>query len=213
MSYYHVDAALVLRGYNYKIVVSLRVFAFVYEIRFPYESKKVFDRILHELHCLDKVHPHNFTLDLDQIDRIFEYHFIQRSSCSFPVTNVELEYMFDTFGFLWLHYDSPPYLPYLLEKLVDGLSDERMRPPQPCSTTTTTLYEVVIGINPSFNVELVIATNCDGNFKSKNITVHGNATIIKQTGPKLVYSVEQWKSLELMAILEEICPIAQRDVL
>ena len=25
---------------------------------------------------------------------------------------------------------------------------------------------------------------CDGIFKSKNITVHGNATIIKQTGPK-----------------------------
>ena len=25
---------------------------------------------------------------------------------------------------------------------------------------------------------------CDGNFKSKNITVHGNATIVKQTGPE-----------------------------
>ena len=52
---------------------------------------------------------------------------------------------------------------------------------------------------------------CDGNFKSKNITVHGNATIIKQTRPKLVYSVEQRKALELMAIVEEKCPIAQRD--
>ena len=52
---------------------------------------------------------------------------------------------------------------------------------------------------------------CDGNFKGKNITVHGNATIIKQTGPKLVYSGEQRKALELMAIVEEKCPRAQRD--
>ena len=52
---------------------------------------------------------------------------------------------------------------------------------------------------------------CDGNFKSKNISVRGNATIIKQTGPKLVYSVDQRKSLEMMAIVEERCPIAQRD--
>ena len=48
-------------------------------------------------------------------------------------------------------------------------------------------------------------------FKSKNITVHGNATIIKQTCPKLVYSVEQRKALELMAVVEENYPIAQRD--
>ena len=60
-----------------------------------------------------------------------------RNSYSFLFTNVELEYMFDTLGFLCLHHDSPPYLLYLLEKLVDGLSDDCMRPP--CSTTTTTL--------------------------------------------------------------------------
>ena len=42
-------------------------------IRFPYELKKIFDRILHELNCLDKVHPHHFTLDLVQLDRIFKY--------------------------------------------------------------------------------------------------------------------------------------------
>ena len=41
--------------------------------------------------------------------------------------------------------------------------------------------------------------------------VHGNATIIKQTGLKLVYSVEQWKALELVAIVEEKCLTAQRD--
>ena len=52
---------------------------------------------------------------------------------------------------------------------------------------------------------------CDGNFKSKNIRVHGNASIIMQTGPKLVCSVEHWKALEFMAIVEEKWPIAQRD--
>ena len=44
------------------------------------------------------------------------------------------------------------------------------------------------------------ATAADGNFKCKNITVHGNETIIKQTGPKLVYSAEQRKALELITI-------------
>ena len=41
-------------------------------IRFPYEVKKVFDRILRELQYLDREHPHHFALDLDQLDRIFE---------------------------------------------------------------------------------------------------------------------------------------------
>ena len=82
-------------------------------IRFPYEWKKIFDLILHELQYLDKVHPNHFTLDLDQLDRIFEYSFIQGSSYSFSDTDVELEYMFDTLGFRWLHHDSPPYLLYL----------------------------------------------------------------------------------------------------
>ena len=78
-----------------------------HQIRFPYEMKKVFDRILHELQYLDTEHLHHFALDLDQLDMIFEYRFIQSRSYSFPVTCVELEYMFDTLGFLWLHYDSP----------------------------------------------------------------------------------------------------------
>ena len=52
---------------------------------------------------------------------------------------------------------------------------------------------------------------CGEMVKSKNITVHGNATIVKQTAPKLVYSVEQRKALELMTIVEEKCPIAERD--
>ena len=69
----------------------------------------------------------------------------------------------------------------------------------------------MIGINRSFNMEPATGTDvCDGIFKSKNITVHGNATIIEQKGPKLVYSVEQQRALELMTILEEKFPIAPR---
>ena len=77
-------------------------------IWFPYEMKKLFDRVLHELQYLDT--EHHFTLDLDELDRIFEYRFIQSRSYSFPVNSVELEYMFDTLGFPWLHHGSPPYL-------------------------------------------------------------------------------------------------------
>ena len=114
--------------------------------------------------------------------------------------------MFDTLGFLWLHHDSPPYLLYLLEKLVDGLSDERMSPPRSTTTITTTptTMRVVIGMNQPFNMEPATATDvCDGIFKSKNITVDGNAPIIYQKGPKLVYSLDQRKALELMTIEEE----------
>ena len=60
----------------------------------------------------------------------------------------------------------------------------------------------MIGINQSFNMEPATATDvCDWIFKSKNITVHGNATIIKQA--ELVCSVEQRKALELMTNDEE----------
>ena len=106
-------------------------------IWFLYEMKKIFDRILHELQYLDREHPHNYTLDLDQLNRIFEYRFIQSRSYSFPATSAELKYEFDTLGFLWLHHGGPPYLLYLLEKLGGGLSDAHMKPP--CSTANTTL--------------------------------------------------------------------------
>ena len=52
---------------------------------------------------------------------------------------------------------------------------------------------------------------CDWIFKSKNITVHENATIREQKDPKFVQCVEQRKALELMTIVEEKCQIAQRD--
>ena len=64
----------------------------------------------------------------------------------------------DTLGFLWLHRDSPPYLLHLLVKFVDGLSDDRMRPLRSTTTTITTIEEVVIGINRSFNMEPATAT-------------------------------------------------------
>ena len=52
---------------------------------------------------------------------------------------------------------------------------------------------------------------CDGNFKSKNIRVHGNATTVKQAGPRVVYGAEQRKALEMITIVGEKYPIAQRD--
>ena len=63
-------------------------------IRFPYEMKKVFDRILHELQNLDREHPHHFAFDLDQFDRMFEYRFIQSKCYSFPVTIIQLDYYY-----------------------------------------------------------------------------------------------------------------------
>ena len=59
-------------------------------------------------------------------------------------------------------------------------------------------------MDQSFNMEPPTATDvCDA--KSKNVTTHSTK------GPELVYSVEQRKALELMAIVEEKSPIAQRD--
>ena len=80
---------------------------------------------------------------------------------------------------------------------------ESMRPLRSiATTTTTTTTTTAIGINRSFNMQPATATDvCDGNFISINFTVHGNATIIKQTGPKLVYSDEQHKALEMMGIV------------
>ena len=43
--------------------------------------------------------------------------------------------------------------------------------------------------------------------------MHGNAILVKQTGPKLVYGAEQRNALEMMAIVEEKYLIAQRDQL
>ena len=58
---------------RYMLILPLQRFGFLYEL------KKIFDRILHELQYLDKVHPRHFTLDLGQLDRIFEHRFIQSS--------------------------------------------------------------------------------------------------------------------------------------
>ena len=76
-------------------------------IRLSYDLNNLFDRILRELQYLHEKHLHHFTLNLNKLDRISEYR--DSGSYSFPVTDVELEYMFDTLGFLWLHHESPPY--------------------------------------------------------------------------------------------------------
>ena len=60
------------------------------QVMFPYEAKKIFDRIVNELHYLNIENPHHFALDLDQVDRIFEHRFLQSKSYSFPVTRVEI---------------------------------------------------------------------------------------------------------------------------
>ena len=78
-------------------------------IRFPYELKKIFDRILHELQYLHREHPHHSTLDLDQLDRIFEYRFIQSSSYSFPVTRVNSN-IFIIHNYLFSNENT--YIPY-----------------------------------------------------------------------------------------------------
>ena len=131
--------------------------------------------------------------------------------------------MFDTLGFLWLHHGSPPYLLYLLEKLVGGLSDERMKPPR----------STVIGMNQSFSMKP--ATVTDSTIKRKCVQQHVPPCEVEEMtkeqqaavaryreqqnaksksarkGLELVYSAEQRRALELLVVVEEKCPIAQRD--
>ena len=104
------------------------------QVMFPYEAKKIFDRIVHELHYLNIENPHHFALDLDQLDQIFEHRFLQSKSYSFPVACVE--YMFDTLGVLWIHHGSPHYMIYLLDKLVVWLDWERKNPAKNCTIVT-----------------------------------------------------------------------------
>ena len=77
-----------------------------------------------------------------------------------------------------------------------------MKPPR--STATSTLEEVVIGVNQSFDMEPPTATDmCDA--KSKNVTTHSTKD------PELVYSAEQRRVQELLVVVEEKCTVAQRD--
>ena len=61
-----------------------------HQFRIPYEMKKLFDRIVHQLQYLDTDHSHHFALDLDQLDRIFEWNpsicLIHWVSCGFIMT-------------------------------------------------------------------------------------------------------------------------------
>ena len=59
-------------------------------------------------------------------------------------------------------------------------------------------------MNQSFNMGPPTSTNvCD--VKSKSVMTHS------AKGPELVYSAEQRRALELLVVVEEKCPIAQRD--
>ena len=52
-------------------------------IWFPYEMKKIFDQILHELQYLDREHPHHFTLDLFKVETTPFLFPVQNSSICF----------------------------------------------------------------------------------------------------------------------------------
>ena len=62
---------------------------------------------LHELQYLDREHPHHFTLDLDQLDRIFEYRFIDRYRAKSKPKRPELVYSARQRGALELVVECP----------------------------------------------------------------------------------------------------------
>ena len=114
-------------------------------------------------------------------------------------------------------------------KLVNGLSGERMKPPR--STATSTIRSC--DWYQSFKVEP--ATVTDSSIKRKcvqqqhvppceveEITKEQQAVVERYReqqaaksksawkGSELVYSAEQRSALELLVVVEEKCPIAQR---
>ena len=104
------------------------------QITFPIEAKQIFLKIMHVLNYLDS--QHHFTLDLDQLRRIFEYCYLRSSTSSFPLTLTELEYMFDTLGFLLIHHNNPQYMFYLIEQFTDLFAAYRENPLEKCTTET-----------------------------------------------------------------------------
>ena len=104
------------------------------QIIFPVEAKRIFSKIIHVLNYLDN--QHHFTLDLDQLGRIFEYRYLLSSTSSFPVTLTVLEYMFDTLGFLWIHHNGRQYMFYLVEQLAALFAANRENPLEKCTTET-----------------------------------------------------------------------------
>ena len=66
-------------------------------------------------------------------------------------------------------------------------------------------YEDVLEQGDSILVRVISSSSYRG------FELSGLYCIIKQIGPKLVYSNEQRKTLEMLTIVEEKCPIAQRD--
>ena len=100
------------------------------QVTFPFEAKQIFLNIIHVLNYLDN--QHHFALDLDQLGIIFDYRYLQSSTSSFPVTVAELEYMFDTLGFLWIQHYSPQYMFYLVEQLAALFAADRDNPLEKC---------------------------------------------------------------------------------
>ena len=47
------------------------------QVMFPYEAKKIFDRIVHELHYPNIGNPHHFALDLDHLTGYLSTDFIK----------------------------------------------------------------------------------------------------------------------------------------
>ena len=105
------------------------------QITFSFEVKQIFSKIIHVLKFLDN--PHHFALDLDQLERIFDYRYFQSSETSFPVTVTEPEYMFDALGFPWIHHNSPQYMFCLVEQLAALFATDRENPFGKCTTETT----------------------------------------------------------------------------
>ena len=104
------------------------------QITFPLEAKRIFSKIMHVLQ--QQQNNHHFALNLDQLQRIFEYLRIPLNTFKVPVTVTELEYMFDTLGFLWIHHNSPQYIFYLIEQLASLLAADRENPLEKCTTGT-----------------------------------------------------------------------------
>ena len=105
------------------------------QVIFPFEAKQIFSKIIRVLNYLDN--QHHFALNLDQLGRIFDYSYLQSTTSSFPVTVTELEYMFDTLGFLWIHHNSTQYMFYLVEQLAALFDADRENPLEKCTTETT----------------------------------------------------------------------------
>ena len=82
-------------------------------------------------------------------------------------------------------------LPHFLEKQADGLSEERQN------------GIVLRTLPPSLPIVTTMTLRLRSHEQLINITVYGNATVVKEKGPKLAanaaHSVKQRKALEILS--------------